>query len=197
MFDVNEKIVTVKASLSCDRKASEMVFGNGGAFCDMCTLTKEECEDVNNIKNGFKISKTVENLWEIYDKLKDPEDENEVLKRRHDYGERHGLCHKPTIRHETNSYQALHARLRTFDTFTEAFVRSNAGMEYWGSGGPNTNRIHKHFKSKLQEHILASTHIHWDYPNKQGGTSTTGKIAQDLLEKYLDVIIGVLKETDW
>ena len=195
-IDVNKKTVTVKAHLSCDRKASEMVFGNAGAFCDMCTLTKEECEDVNNIKNGFVISKSVEGLWEVYENLKDPDDENEIVKRRGDYDERQGQCHKPTIRHETNSYQVLHARLRTFDTFMEAMVRSYAGMEYWGVGGPHTKTLHKNFKAKLQEYILTTTHIHWDYPNQQGGTSTTGKIAQDLLEKYLDVIIVVLKETD-
>ena len=75
---VNDAKLKLKATLSCDRKARELVMGNAGAFCDLCPLTKEECEDVENIKQGFEITKTVQDLCERYENLKDDDDENEV-----------------------------------------------------------------------------------------------------------------------
>ena len=58
--DIEGKEVTVQAFLTCDRKASDIFFGNGGAFCDLCTKTKSECEDIDIVKSGFEINKTVE-----------------------------------------------------------------------------------------------------------------------------------------
>ena len=145
---VGDKNVTVKSTLSCNRKSSDLVFGNGGAFCDLCTQTKEECEDVENIRNGVEITKTVQDLWQVYETVKDPNDENEIIKRKGDYDELQSLCHKPTVQHETHSYQIFHASLCTFDTF----ICRNGILGCW-SGSTFKKYLHQ-----LQEEI-AGIHL--------------------------------------
>ena len=70
------------------------------------------------------------------------------------------------------------------------------GMNYWGNKNPHSKTIYANFKKQLQAFILDNTGIHWDYPNSQGGTSTTGKTTKDLLECFLSEIVGLLREAD-
>ena len=121
--------VKVQTFLTCDRKASDLFFGSGGAFCDLCTRTKDECEDLAIVKNGFEINKTVEHLHEVFNSL---EVDGEIVKSKDDYAARQGQCHKPIVEHEVKSNQVLHGLLRSFDHFMAALLRCYAGVLSWG-----------------------------------------------------------------
>ena len=51
-------ILTVMTKNLClDRKAANIWTGLGGSYCDMCPLSKEECNDIDVIKIGIPISR--------------------------------------------------------------------------------------------------------------------------------------------
>ena len=66
--------------------------------CAYCEEPKDTWSAIDTISNGFKLTRTLaglEDLWESLDKNKD----GELIRRTGDYEVRKGLCHKPvTIR---------------------------------------------------------------------------------------------------
>ena len=190
----DDKHVKIDAKLMCDRKASDIFFGNGGAFCDLCTNTKKECQNINVVKQGFEIEKTVAQLHGIFSSL---EIDGEIMKSANDYQVRQGQCHKPIAEHEVQSTQVLHGLLRTFDHFMNALLRCYAGIDTWGVPNASWQKLilEKH-KRLMQDIIENATSIHWDKPDPtgKGGSTTTGNTCRDLLHKHRAVIINILPD---
>ena len=63
------KFVVKALSLMCDRKASNLVYGLGGAYCDLCIYSKHDCLDLDFISSGININRTVESATQIFEQL--------------------------------------------------------------------------------------------------------------------------------
>ena len=53
IFDLNSNTINVKYNIKTtmiDRKALNIYLGLAGAYCDLCSLSKEECRDLENIQ---------------------------------------------------------------------------------------------------------------------------------------------------
>ena len=53
IFDLNSNTINVKYDIKTtmiDRKALNIYLGLAGAYCDLCSLSKEECRDLENIQ---------------------------------------------------------------------------------------------------------------------------------------------------
>ena len=109
-----------------DRKAADILLGTGGAYCDLCTYSKEECLDTELIESGMTINRTVESCNDIFEKLQD--DEGYIFKERGDYPERQGITSKPILKEEILSVQVLHSLLRCFDHFMKILTYVKAGV---------------------------------------------------------------------
>ena len=125
-----------------DMKAAHLYLGLGGAFCDLCDFSKEQCHNVDVIANGFKINRTVQDLHTIFE---DIQQDGEVVKASGDYNIRGGLTTKPIPTSGVKSVQVLHGLLRSFDHFMKVCVHLLAHVYDWSESW-NTARklLHVH-----------------------------------------------------
>jgi hypothetical protein len=95
-----------------DGKLDTILKGDGGAFCQLCDMTREEVSDLQLFtEKGFEtmlITKTSEMRKERWDKL----ESGEIG---YDDVERHGQCHKPLTTADGNFKGILHQKLRGLD----------------------------------------------------------------------------------
>ena len=92
---VGEKLVSVKvnvASYMMDIKAANLYLGLGGAYCDLCDHSRADCHDPEVVRAGFEITRTVEDLHSLFEKVAN--DDGVVVKHRNDYDTRKGLTNK-------------------------------------------------------------------------------------------------------
>ena len=115
-------------SYMMDMKAAHLYLGTGGAYCDHCSVSKNECLDLDKIEAGFYIDRAVESLCNIFDDLQ--QEDGSILKQPKDYDVRGGVTSKPipSKNHDVKSVQVLHALLHTFDIFMKAAVHVKAGV---------------------------------------------------------------------
>ena len=96
-------------SNTLDRKAANLYLGCGGAYCDLCDLSKEQCNNVETVENGFVINREVKNMKDIFEAL--VQEDGTIKKSAQDYNIRQGQTTKPIVEHQAPSVQVLHAVL--------------------------------------------------------------------------------------
>lgn len=102
---------TVNAQMSMvDGKLDTLMGGYGGAYCTLCTSSKENCHDIKLIKAGFKIDRTLENTLEVVEKGFHLEENRE----KDDYSVRFGITQEPITTENMNFLHPLHKMLRMF-----------------------------------------------------------------------------------
>ena len=108
---INMKVVIQLHML--DRKAANLYQGLGGAYCDLCEFSEEQCLDIATIENGFNITRNINSLHSIFNDLQ--KDDGTILWGKGDYSIRTGVTNKPIATSDVVSVQFLHPLLRTFD----------------------------------------------------------------------------------
>ena len=94
-----------------------------GAYCTMCFATQEESQNPEVILEGFKITRSVQQITELALALTDPET-GDITKKRDDYKVRQGVCGLPiTTSDLTNNIPVCHAKIRTFEFLIDLLVR--------------------------------------------------------------------------
>ena len=129
----------------------------GGAYCDLCTCSKEQCLDVERIEGGFNINRSVEDLLHLFDDHLGLED-GSVMKSKGDYEIRAGQTVRAIPTNETQFVQVLHALLRSFDVVMKVIVHILAGVYDWSkSKASHNSRFLVAAKEELQQEILSFT----------------------------------------
>ena len=192
-----EKVMVNDVHTMFDRKAANIYLGCTGAYCDLCTKSKEDC--LRHIKEGqlFSIDRDVQTMHSIFDDLVD--EDGEIIKHPHDYDTRQGQTHKPIPNHNVKSTQVLHGLLRSFDHFMKAVVHVRAGVYNWSEVKGSYGKLFvDKSKDALRSALANSLHMKWDQPDPtgKGGTTTTGNIARRLLYKNRETVINEL-EVEW
>ena len=174
------------------RKVANIYLGVGGAYCDLCSLSRDTCHNVDIVKQGINIDTRIETLHQIFEDL--VQEDGTVLKQKEDYPVRRGVTSQPIATNQAFSVQILHALLRTFDHFMKTAVHVKAGVFDWSEAPSHNTRFLNNAKKELQEKIASETGIQWDIPDKtgKGGTTTTGNIARELLHSRRAQIISEL-----
>ena len=179
---INAKAIIVAYMM--DLKATHLFLGVGGAYCDLCFYSKEECFSKEIVNQGFFITRDVQSMHNIFNDL--VQEDGSILKKTQDYHVRFGQTTKPIAiaSCDVNTYQILHALLRLFDIFMNTTVHCKARVFTWSV--PDSSRMKEFIKTarlQLQEHIKNCLNIKWDFPDStgKGGTSTKGNIARELL----------------
>jgi hypothetical protein len=181
----NEQYLNIKVNIvadTFDRKASNIYQGLGGAYCDLCDLSKERCEDICTIEQGFVINRDIETMEQIFLDL--VQEDGSLTQKSKDYDVRHGQTASPIAGSNVRSVQVLHALLRGFDHFMKVVVHLSAGVYAWTeSKTASTTHFLEIEKKNIQELIGKKTGIKWDFSDSsgQGGSTTTGNVARNLL----------------
>ena len=95
----------------------------GGAYCDLCTCSKQQYLEIERIEGGFETNRSIETLHNIFDNL--VQENGSILKEKGDYNVRAGVTNKPT-NNDAQSLQVLHALLRSFDHYVKTAVHVKA-----------------------------------------------------------------------
>ena len=198
-LEIKETETNVKVNIishMMDMKAAHLYLGLGGAFCDLCDFSKEQCHNVDVIANGFKINRTVQDLHNIFE---DIQQDGEVVKASGDYNIRGGLTTKPIPTSEVKSVQVLHGLLRSFDHFMKVCVHLLAHVYDWSESPHSTTKAFlTQAKKEIQVKIHKDIGEQWDIPDQtgKGGTTTNGNTARKLLHVHRDIIVNMLPEKD-
>ena len=93
----NTANVAVKiVSNMMNRKASDIYLGITGAYCDLCGYSKTQCEDHEFVEYGFHITRTLDEMRQIFNTL---QRDGIVPSRNNDYEDRKGQKHNPVLIH--------------------------------------------------------------------------------------------------
>ena len=136
-----------------------MYLGLGGAYCDLCHLSKNLCTTREQIENGFTITRDVADLHHIFDEL--VQEDGVILKRTGEYDTRASVTAKPIATNSVLSVQVLHALLHSFDHFMKtAAVHLKAHVFDWTESPSSHNmRFLKQVKEEIQNSIYQATGI--------------------------------------
>ncbi|XP_065647675.1 uncharacterized protein LOC136077082 [Hydra vulgaris] len=166
----NGQYLNIKVNIvadSFDRKASNIFQGLGGAYCDLCDLSKEQCEDICTIEQGFVINRDIETMEQIFLDL--VQEDGSLTKKSKDYDVRHGQTASPIAGSNVRSVQVLHALLHGFDHFMKVVVHLSAGVHAWTeSKTASTTHFLEIEKKNIQELIGKKTGIKWDFADSSG-----------------------------
>lgn len=177
----------VKVNISAtmlDRKASGLYLGIGGGYCDLCDLSKEQCNATAAKGERFVINRDITTMKQIFEDL--VQEDGTLAKHPNDYDFRSGQTSKPIADTSVRSVQVLHSLLRGFDHYMKIVIHLVAGVYHWTeSKTDRLSRLLEAEKKRLQGKILDETHIKWDFPDStgQGGNTTTGNVARKLLHE--------------
>ena len=166
-----------------DGKVRTTATGLGGAYCIMCTVSKEDAHNPRVIRQGFQIDRDMESIRETFELLKTFDDsigEYVVPREANDYDTRAGLTQEPLFTEDIIDFSILHAPLR-FLSFTVHFIyKLNGKVFKWGERmteveKANLKTAEKIFKEKVRRELSLII----DMPNPTGGgNSDTGNTAK-------------------
>ena len=175
-------IKSTNVSYCLDRKASNIFLGLGGAYCDLCHHSKEDCLDIEFIQNGINITRDITSLHAIFNDLE--QEDGSLLKQPDDYDVRAGVTARPIANNQVVSIQVLHGLMRSVDMFMKIIVHLVACVFDWSESKTSHNhRFLEQARTDLQKKIKDATGIKWDYADATGqsGTTTTGNNCRRLL----------------
>ena len=179
--------VKVNATMSMvDGKLHSLVTGLGGAFCCLCTYSKEQCNNSDCISTGFKINRSLEQTLAICETgIHRPEN-----RKTGDYDDRKGVTQDPITIEDINNLHPLHNLLRSFGWIFKICYHATAAHYSWSEAKLNvSHRVSraleflKQAKLQIQAKVKEETSITLEKPDPtgHGGTSTTGNVATEML----------------
>ena len=188
-------IVKLELKLSLiDGKMRSLLSGRGGAFCVLCSCTRE---DARNPDLEFSIDVCGDQIQEIWRKLS----AGELVKRPHDQAVRLGVTQEPLVAFEQISMLSpLHGGMNFFKALLKLIYHLHAGVFNWSDeknvlGSRDYQKL-KNSKETVRSVIKEKTNLTVDVPDStgKGGTSTTGNVVHSLLslESNVQVLVSLV-----
>lgn len=157
---------------------AKILSGVGGTSCQLCTATYKQIHDLEKVKEGFPINRTITNAKYIFEEV----DKEEFLYRKSD--ERFNITHRPISDIDIVSGSPLHAYLRCFAWFLNLVSHINAGISNkWSPTSIKVLESKKFVVGLIDEKLK----ILIDIPS-QGGTSTTGNVVRRCFKREDDSV---------
>ena len=190
-----------------DTKMIKMITGLTGAYCTSCTISEADAHKIDNIKQGFKINRSIEKMKNLYEEISLLDDDGVefIPKSRKDYEKRKGLCMKPISKADVcSNITVLHSYLNALSFFERLLYCLNAGV-YKMNSTFKTVRNSKEEAIKISEAKKrlqlkarsAPLFTQLDTPSHcgTGGTSDSGNVARmffsfDKRNAVIDLVEG-------
>ena len=193
-----------------DGKAIKTSTGLVGAYCTCCTVTEKDAKDVERIKQGFVIDRSINELNELYMILTDNNEEDmPVPTQKGDEPIRKGLNQRPLTSslNLTDNIPITHAYMRFLGYFEQLSYRINAGVRVMGRGSRYTDgqkaRLQDAKVRFRQEARDGPLHMRLDVPDSSGhgGTSDTGEMSRTFFSQknrghFIDLVHGTVAEKE-
>ena len=174
--------VTVNITRSMfDGKMSSILSGAGGASCQLCTATFSELKDLDLIRAGYPINRTISAARSIFDSV-DTEDFLSLPSK-----QRFGLTHEPLSNIDIMPASPLHTYTCVFRWFMLVVYHLHSGTCEWYPTSPTIQSSMRFVRSLIQE----KTGMKVDQPSSEGGTSSTGNIARSCFMNKNDFLTWV------
>ena len=151
-----------------DGKMSSILSGAGGAICQLCTVKFTELKDLDFIRTGYPINRTISAARLIFDSV-DAEEFFSLPS-----NERFGLTHEPLSNIDIMSASPLHTYTCVFRWFMLVVYHLHSGTYKWS---PNSKSIQSSMKF-CRELLQEKTGMKIDQQSSEGGTTSNGNIAR-------------------
>ena len=163
-----------------DGKAVKEASGLGGAYCLFGTCSKEDGQDIERIKAGFELNRTMEQVDQIFKKLYD-EEIGTIAKKPKDYDVRQGVTHQPLTSQSINlAPRPLHCVLRLYNLFQRILYKLLAKIK--AALNPDVEINEKKLLAECRLIVIEAwkdkTGVVMDTPTSKGGTTDTGNAAK-------------------
>ena len=152
-----------------DGKMVGLLQGDTGAFCHLCTCTRDDANNIDLIENGFKINKDYESCSAAWEKLQT----GEVM---YSSKDRQGQCHENIAKTDLLFFSILHAKLRSLGFCQKILYHLIAGQKDWTEKARNACFLDS-AKAECIQHIRDTTGILMDTPTGNGGNTNSGPLA--------------------
>ena len=190
-----------------DSKMIKNLTGLTGAYCTACVVSESQAHIKENIIQGFKMDRTVQNMERLYSELKviGSNGEEFIPKKPGDYKKRLGLCKPPLTKTNVCSVVTiLHSYLNALTFFQRLLYALNAGVYKMSSQFDKakfTSQEQQDLKSS-RERLVAKARgfplymkLDTHDSSTSSGTSDTGNLARKFFSSssrkdVLDLIEG-------
>ena len=112
-----------------DGKMIDALSGLGGAYCTMCTKSHQECEDIELIRSGIKMDRSIEDTIELANRLWNPRlngGKGGIRGEVGDYPIRKGITQLPlTTANVCRSMAVMHLKIKVIEWFATFMERLN------------------------------------------------------------------------
>ena len=150
-----------------DGKMAGIPSGAGGAHCQLCTATFKQLHDVELIREGFPINRSVTLAKELFQSV------NEVEFLSLSSNDRLGLTHQPIS--DIDIIFSSHSYLCIFTWFMTLVFHLQSGARKWSPPSLGIKNSMK-FISRL---LMEKTGMKIDQPSSDGATTSTGNVARN------------------
>ena len=172
------KICNINCETLCsmlDGKMVNLLQGDSGAFCHLCSSSKADANNIRNIAEGFHINKSYQSCKAAWDKLA-----SGIIA--YNDKQREGQVHCPMTNDNLHCISILHYKLRSLDFVQKVLYHLVADLRDWSEKGPNAARV-KEAKVKCINHIREKTKLLIDTPSMQGGNTNDGPLADQFFSQ--------------
>ena len=127
--EIKVNLLTCKGS-QMDGKMISNLMGILGAYCSMCNTSMKEAHQKEEIKNGFPINRSLEEIMEISEQLMD--EEGLIKIKSSDYHHRKGVTKKPISQVYDLSYNlpVLHAKINSSKWLLILIMKLNSSQKW-------------------------------------------------------------------
>ena len=161
-----------------DLKLKKTWSGLGGADCILCTSRQEDWKNVEEINNGFPITRVAEETMLLFEQLS-VEGGGEILKSPKDYLIRKGLTTKPLTTDNQHNKCINHSHINCLAWFMKLLYRCHTSYECWTERSTVIGEPIRRAKDPVQD-IFKVQGLVLDQvggANSKGGTSNDGNQA--------------------
>ncbi|KAI6648997.1 hypothetical protein LOD99_6880 [Oopsacas minuta] len=152
-----------------DGKMAGILSGAGGAHCQLCIPTFKQLHDVELIRDGFPINRSITSAKELFQSV------NEVEFLSLSSNDRLGLTHQPISDIDIICSSPLHSYLCIFRWFMTVVYHLQSGARKWSPSSLGIKNSMKFVSGLLME----KTGMKIDQPSSDGGTTSTGNVARN------------------
>ena len=164
-INITQGLVNVKIHRSMfDGKMAGILSGAGGAHCYLCTASFKELHDIELIRNGFPINRSISAAKEIF--LEVYKEEFLALPSI----QRFGITHEPISDIEIICASPLHAYTCIFRWFMTLIYHLQSGTLKWS---PSSTKIKESLKF-TSAFLMEKTGLKIDQPCSEGDATSSG-----------------------
>ena len=147
---------------------SAILSGAGGAHCQLCTASKEDLHDLELVRAGYPINRTVSDAIELFTFV----DKDEFLNLTST--KRLAITHEPVSEKDIIPAAPLHSYTCIFRWYMMLIYHLQSGKFKWS---PTSKHIEAS-KKFCSDFLFEKTGFRIDQVSSEGGTTSTGNIAR-------------------